>query len=87
MKCLGLGAAASIALSAALCGGCATQEQGQQQAAERNPCVGVAPATGSLIRRSSDCGGSRASAADDAAKQQIMDEIRNSTPMHRPPGG
>jgi hypothetical protein len=74
MKGYCIGAAALIAASALVLGGCATQPEATKTAEATNPCVGVAPPTGSLVRRKEDCG---ARSQDDASKQMMIDQIRS----------
>ena len=42
-----------------LLGACAASETQQQSATDRDPCLGVAPATGTMIVRKADCGAGR----------------------------
>jgi hypothetical protein len=77
MKSFRFAAAALVTASAAVLGGCASEQQAQQPQAQqvaqdRNPCTGVAPPTGSLVRRKEDCGGS----ADRTVTQEVMDQLR-----------
>jgi hypothetical protein len=84
MMSIRLGAVALIAAATAALGGCASepQAQSQQAAADRNPCIGVAPATGSMVRRKEDCGGA-AAAQRDANTQEMIEQIRNSQGIGR----
>lgn len=69
-------AAAIVAASMVILGGCAAPEPESTRTADaKNPCLGVAPATGSLVRRKEDCGAPRAQ--DDQAKQMMIDQIRS----------
>jgi hypothetical protein len=73
--------AALLAASATVLFGCAAEPQGPQAAADaRNPCIGVAPATGTIVRRSADCGG-----AKDANTQEMIDQIRATQSIGRSP--
>jgi hypothetical protein len=78
MKGICSGAAALIAATTmVLLGGCAADQPQVAQAKEAdkaNPCLGVAPATGSMVRRKEDCGASRTQ--DEFEKQQTIDAIR-----------
>ncbi|HUR90632.1 MAG TPA: hypothetical protein VMZ74_16225 [Ramlibacter sp.] len=53
--------------------GCATQPEGTKTAEAKDGCLGVAPPTGSLVRRKEDCGAAK---QDDQAKQLMIDQIR-----------
>ena len=77
--------AALTLVPAALVAGCASEPPlaqnapaaGTTQASaaqETNPCTGVLPPTGSLIRRNADCG--KAPAGRSAETQEIIDQIR-----------
>jgi hypothetical protein len=69
------GAAVIIAASAALLAGCASEQKvSEADLADKNPCLGVDPPTGSLVRRNSDCG--YRPKQDDQDKQAIIDSIR-----------
>jgi uncharacterized membrane protein len=83
MKSFRLSAAAFLAASIAVLAGCASEQPQQQQTAEAsNPCLGVAPATGSIIRRKEDCGAK----PSEVISEDLKDAIRRSTPI-RPAGG
>jgi hypothetical protein len=82
MKFFRIATAALLAASATVLAGCAAEPQGPQAAADaRNPCIGVAPATGTIVRRSADCGGSNRN----AATQEMIDEIRATQSIGRSP--
>jgi len=69
-------AAASLAVATlVLLGGCASEPASTQTAdtSTKDPCLGVAPPTGSLLRRKEDCG---AHPQDDLSKQEAIDAIR-----------
>ena len=66
---VGLAAASMVAL-----GGCAADQPNVAKAQEANPCIGVPPPTGSLVRRKEDCG---ARSQDEQAKQDMIDAIRS----------
>ena len=69
-------AAFAAASATVLLTGCASDPKAEQtaQADKRNPCLGVEPSTGSMVRRKEDCGASRSQ--DDQSKQEIIDAIR-----------
>ncbi|HEY8049506.1 MAG TPA: hypothetical protein VIE63_10060 [Ramlibacter sp.] len=76
------GSAAAFAAALFLLAGCATESRPEKTAeADKNACLGVAPPTGSLVRRKEDCGASRAQ--DEQAKQEMIDAIR-SKPGYNP---
>ena len=75
MKLLCSGAAALIAAATMILGGCAAEQQKPEQQAQANPCNGVAPPTGTMLRRKEDCG---ASQNNGQLPQDVIDEIRRS---------
>jgi hypothetical protein len=72
MKWYCTGAAVLTAAATLALGGCATAHE-TKTAEASNPCVGVAPPTGSLLRRKEDCSGK---SQDEFEKQQTIDAIR-----------
>ena len=76
MKLLWSGAAAVLAASSMVLGGCATdQPKAAEKEVDKNACRGVAPPTGSMVRRKEDCGAARVQ--DEQAKREIIDQIRS----------
>ena len=74
MKLLWSGAAALIAASTMVLGGCAADQQKvAEKEADKSACLGVAPATGSMLRRKEECG---ASTQGGGIPQDVQDEIR-----------
>jgi hypothetical protein len=74
----GLAAASAVFLA-----GCAAETPPGQTAEAKNPCTGVAPATGTMIRKKEDCGGtSEASAAN---TKEMIEQIKNAQGMGRSP--
>jgi hypothetical protein len=88
MKLLSSGAAALIAAATIVLGGCAAEQPKPEQQAQASPCTGVAPPTGTMLRRKEDCGGSR---AEGGLSQDVIDQIRrdqmNNTSRPRGLGG
>ena len=62
-----------IAASIGALAGCATEENAEKTAAA-DPCLGAAPATGTLIRKNSDCG----RRPSEGLPQDVIDQIRQS---------
>jgi hypothetical protein len=76
----GLAAASVVFLS-----GCATDSP-PQTAETKNPCLGVAPATGTMLRKREDCNAS--SSMSEEEKERVKDEMhRASLPMPSPAKG
>lgn len=76
MKGIWTGALALTAASMLFLGGCASDQPQVAQAKEAektNSCLGVAPATGTMMRRREDCAGSGQSGG---LPQDVQDEIR-----------
>lgn len=76
MKVICTGALALIAASTLFMGGCASDQPQVAQAKEAektNSCLGVAPATGTMVRRKEDCSGS---GQGGGLPQDVQDEIR-----------
>jgi hypothetical protein len=75
MKGICTGALALIAASTMFLGGCASDppQVAQKEADKSNSCLGVAPATGTMVRRKEDCAGS---GQGGGLPQDVQDEIR-----------
>ena len=68
------------AVSALFLSGCATDQPPEQMA--KDSCVGVAPATGTMLRHRDDCGKATAGNAD---TQEVRDQIRSAPGIGRSP--
>jgi len=84
MKLLCSSAAALIAAATMILGGCAAEQPKPEQQAQANPCTGVAPPTGTMLRRKEDCGAT----GNGQLPQDVIDEIRRAQQNNgsRPPG-